>query len=524
MSAIDIEPADVARIVLQYLKENNLHQTYEMFTKESGVKMNIVDNLPMFLDDVRSGHWDTVLKTIQHVDIPDKALVNLYEQIVYELIDLKEFGAARSVLRQTNPMIRLKKKNSERYLRLESALGMGKIDPLIVYGDGTKEEKRAAIAEELSKVVSVAPQSRLLTLFQQSIKWQKHSGVLPEGASVDLFRGRAIITEKEEELPPTHIHKSIKLGGKTHSECALFSSDGQFFVTGSADGMIEIWNHRTAKIRKDLKFQQEGRFMFVDSMVLCLCFSADNEMLAVGTRKGKIRVFKAATGQVVRKMDRAHLEGVTSIAFTADNSRLLSTSFDGTVKLHGLRSGKALKEFRGHTSYVNTACFSADFSKVISGSSDGTVKIWDVKTERCLSTHSAFVPVSSAKDEKIAEQKLTVNKVLLNSTNNDEIIVCNRSNAVHVINFDGEVLRSFCNGLSSKRSEFVSVVESPSGQFLYCAAENKHIYCFNKTTAQIVGDLTMGDNTEDVIGLCHHPFQNYIATFSEGNTVDIWVP
>jgi len=31
---------------------------------------------------------------------------------------------------------------------------------------------------------------------------------------------------------------------------------------------------------------------------------------------------------------------------------VLSGSYDGTVRVHGLKSGKMLKEFRGHTSYV----------------------------------------------------------------------------------------------------------------------------------------------------------------------------
>ena len=45
------------------------------------------------------------------------------------------------------------------------------------------------------------------------------------------------------------------------------------------------------------------------------------------------------------------------------------------VRLHGLKSGKMLREFRGHTSFVNHASFSLDGTQILSSSSDGTIKV-----------------------------------------------------------------------------------------------------------------------------------------------------
>ena len=43
--------------------------------------------------------------------------------------------------------------------------------------------------------------------------------------------------------------------------------------------------------------------------------------------------------------------------------------------MHGLKSGKTLKEFRGHISFVNDVAFTVDGHNIISASSDGTVKV-----------------------------------------------------------------------------------------------------------------------------------------------------
>jgi WD40 repeat protein len=108
-----------------------------------------------------------------------------------------------------------------------------------------------------------------------------------------------------------------------------FSPNGDRLATGHYDGSIRIWDTNTGKLL--------GTYPS-DGVIQSLAFSPDGRIIASGHsyQDNNIRLWDADTGQLLRTLD-GHQHAVDILEFSPNGELLASGSYDGSVRLWGIR-------------------------------------------------------------------------------------------------------------------------------------------------------------------------------------------
>uniref|UniRef100_A0A8C9DNS2 Apoptotic protease-activating factor 1 n=1 Tax=Prolemur simus TaxID=1328070 RepID=A0A8C9DNS2_PROSS len=155
--------------------------------------------------------------------------------------------------------------------------------------------------------------------------------------------------------------------------CCCLSPHHQYIAFGDEEGAIEILELLNNRI-----FQSRIRHK---KAVRHIQFTADGKTLISSSDDSAIQVWNWQSEEYV--FLQAHQETVKNFRLLK-NSRLLSWSFDGTVKIWNITTGRMEKDFICHQGTVLSCDISLDATKFSSTSADKTAKIWNVSRGELL--------------------------------------------------------------------------------------------------------------------------------------------
>ncbi|XP_022822896.1 pre-mRNA 3' end processing protein WDR33-like isoform X1 [Spodoptera litura] len=283
--------------------------------------------------------------------------------------------------------------------------------------------------------------------------------------------------------------------------CPIFAvawtPEGRRLITGASSGEFTLWN--------GLTFNFETILQAHDSPVRSMVWSHGEGWMVTGDHSGFIKYWQSNMNNV--KMYQAHKEAVRGISFSPSDSKIVTCSDDGSLRIFDFYRCQEERVMRGHGADVKCVQWHPTKALIVSGSKDNQqpIKLWDPKSGTALSTLHAH--------------KSTVMDLKWND-NGNWLITASRDHLLKL--FDIRKLGTELQIFRGHKKEASSVVWHPTHEGLFCSGGSDGAILFwNVGTDKEVGCIE-GAHESIVWTMAWHPLGHILCSGSNDHTSKFW--
>jgi WD40 repeat protein len=282
---------------------------------------------------------------------------------------------------------------------------------------------------------------------------------------------------------------------------AVFSPDGRFLATGTADRLVTVWNAHTGEVVQPALKHENSRYR--------LRFSPDGLWLAAGGDV-EVRIWDVRSGALVGP-GLKHGDDVVNFQFMPDGQRLITVTQRGKIRVWDLTGAEpALPPFRGEGDPVTSAVFSPDGQKVVTDYGAGDLRVWDVRSGSALG--DTLTPTNAP-----SLRRAFIENRAAWSPDGKSLAVPSGDGTARV--WDAESCRERLPPL--RHENVVHFVEfSPDGRRLVTASRDSTARIWNADTGQPLGLPLLHSNS--VLCVRFSPDGRRLVTASSDGTARVW--
>ena len=285
---------------------------------------------------------------------------------------------------------------------------------------------------------------------------------------------------------------SCSTGHENWVNSAVFSPDGNYILTASADQTARLWEKASGRHIMTYRGHED----WVRSAV----FSPDGQYILTASKDKTARLWETASSKNTLTY-RGHKGRITSAVFSPDGEHILTASKDGTARLWDQASEKNIITYHGHQKTVNSAVFSPDGNHILTASDDQTARLWETESGKNIITYRGHEKsVSSAVFSPD-------NEYILTASGDQTARLWEKANGKQIMTYHGH------------KEQINSAVFSPDGQYILTAGDDDTVCLWERASGKFI--MYCG-HERSVRSVAFSPDEEHILTASYDNTARLW--